>query len=466
MIRALRTWLHDTRGASAIAFALVIPIVIGAAGVAVDLSRAYMTKRYLSASLDAAALATAGSSGSNAQLQTRMQAYFDKNFSTTADVGLQNIEMTITQNLLTIEATARVDTSFMHVMGFDHIDVYATTTVKRELRGIEVALVLDNTGSMITNNNIGSVRTASRNFVNTMFSRATDPSLIKVAIVPYAAMVNPGPLAPSLVASPITPPATQTGYPTLTYNPNVATAWHGCVIERPYPNDTRDTSIAVGGRWTAFWWPHGVDNAWNSAQGGSLNTPASACNNRRTPNLGCPTPITPLTSNQTTLLNAVNAIDAWCRGGTTGNIGMAWGLRVLSPEAPFTEGAAYDNEQWKKAVVMMTDGDNLLYRGNNAFQSDWTGHRRLEHGMLGTTNANIARDRLNQRFEETCNIMRDLGITVYTVTFTSGINNATKDFYRRCATDTTKYYDAPTQQDLLAAFDTISRELSSLHIQQ
>ena len=51
----------------------------------------------------------------------------------------------------------------------------------------------------------------------------------------------------------------------------------------------------------------------------------------------------------------------------------------------------------------------------------------------------------NQQFASVCQKMKDEGIIVYTVTFTSGINNTTKDYYRECATDETKYYDAPAR---------------------
>jgi len=60
--------------------------------------------------------------------------------------------------------------------------------------------------------------------------------------------------------------------------------------------------------------------------------------------------------------------------------------------------------------------------------------------------------------------LKDKGVIVYTVTFTSGINENTKGFYRRCASSEDQYYDAPTQEELISVFEEISRELSNIYI--
>jgi hypothetical protein len=42
--------------------------------------------------------------------------------------------------------------------------------------------------------------------------------------------------------------------------------------------------------------------------------------------------------------------------------GVGWGLRVLSPGEPFTEGVSYDNQDITKAMVLLTDGENTFER--------------------------------------------------------------------------------------------------------
>jgi hypothetical protein len=129
---------------------------------------------------------------------------------------------------------------------------------------------------------------------------------------------------------------------------------------------------------------------------------------------------------------------------------MAWGARVLSPEAPFEEANDWDNPYWKKAIIMMTDGDNTE---NGTYSSYWF-----------TAKNNMSVTKFNNRFAETCEDLKDKGVTVYTVTFTSNINSATKDFYRNCASSEDHYFDAPSQSELIETFERIARELSNLHI--
>ncbi|PCH98630.1 MAG: hypothetical protein COB76_06895, partial [Alphaproteobacteria bacterium] len=192
MIKRLHHFFRDNRGVTVAAFAVVIPIVIAVTGVAVDMSRAYMVKKRLGQSLDAAALATAGSSGTEDELESRMQAYFYKNFEDGNIGTIQELDWDPQDQEIRIWATARVETTFMRIWGHNHIDAYAEVTVQKELRGIEVALVMDNTGSMGAYNNIGALRDAAASFVDIMFDRAPSPEVIKIGLIPYSTSVNIG----------------------------------------------------------------------------------------------------------------------------------------------------------------------------------------------------------------------------------------------------------------------------------
>ena len=464
MIRAgFRAYVRETVASVAIMLGLMIPAIIGAVGLGVDLSKAYLVRDRLGRALDQAALAAAASSGDPDIIEQRLQDFFTVNFPDTAIGEPLELDVVVTENDVIVTAMADVPMSIMRLLGKDTLRVEAFTAVRREVRGIEVALVLDNTGSM-RGSKIEALRTASRNFVEILFDRTNDPERIRIAVVPYSATVNVGSMAPSIVDNPYTTPWDPSDE-YVPYDPDDPYAWKGCVKERPYPDDIMDTDIVTGGEWGIFRWASAVDNNWAS----SMYDDEDACNDRRTPNLGCPTPITPLTSDRNTLDDAISDILAWCRGGTLGNVGMAWGWRVLSPTEPFTEGAAYDDEKWRKAVVMMTDGDNLIYRhsiSGNPYDSDDTAYGRLDDDVLGTQSRNTAKGIVDDRLAEVCTAMKSAGITVYTITFGSGTSGSTEELYRNCASDTGKYYDAPSQSDLITAFETISRELSNLHIRQ
>ena len=69
--------------------------------------------------------------------------------------------MLLAEVTVIVSAKAEFDTNFMNLFGIDSVTVASSTTVRREVQGLEVVLVLDNTGSMNTNNNIEALRTAS-----------------------------------------------------------------------------------------------------------------------------------------------------------------------------------------------------------------------------------------------------------------------------------------------------------------
>lgn len=442
MISLLRTLIQDKKGVTLTAFAIMIPLIMAAAGMAVDTAKGYLVKKRLGQALDAAALATAGSSGNNAELETRMEAYFYKNFEDGRLADITNLNMTNLDSEITITATARMETIFMKIFNKDYIDVSANTTVQKELRGIEVVLVMDNTGSMSSYNNISALRTAATNFVDIMFDRAPDPSVIKIGLVPYSTSVNVGPygLGRNPDGTLYNGGATFVNNPhgvSYTTNYNSTNGWLGCVIEDE-PEDITDHE----GPWDMYRYcrnedddPYCDTNWWGSP-------------NRR-PNYICPSAhITPLSSDQDELQDRID--DMVANGNTLGNYGMVWGWRVISPEAPFEEGAAWNDDEWRKAVIMMTDGDNIMHPNYSAYARTW------DH--------DIGNNDLNEKFEDICEAMKDDDIIIYTITFTSGISNSIKNYYRECATDSTKYYDAPSQADLIETFEEISRELSNMYI--
>lgn len=463
IFQKLRKFFFKEDGNVGIIFGLTVVPMITGMGMAVDMGKAHLVKKRLGFALDAAVLATASSMNTSHDLQDQFDTFIRVNFTDDSLGHITNTTMTVTDNRIFASATAEVDTSFMHFVGTDEMEVYAENEVVRETKGVEVALVLDNTGSMRSHNNIGALRDASQLFLDELFGDDTYNEDFKVALVPYSAIVNPG--AEALNGSIVEDVDNQN------YDPVDPYAWRGCVTERPYPYDAMDTSVADGGYWQPSYWAPAADNDWRPpnrrGRRGRINDNVDDCNGMTGPNLGCPRPIVPLTSSATDLRGAVDDLRAYCRGGTTGNLGMAWGWRVLSPQPPFTEGAAYNDTDWEKVVVMMTDGNNLIWRYNvsgNHFDSDYTGYERLDDMNLGTTSRNAAKTVINGRLEESCEAMKQEGITIYTITFTSGIDSNTRDIYRRCASDESNYYNAPSQEDLRRTFSQIGAELSNLRL--
>ncbi|MBU6475863.1 MAG: pilus assembly protein, partial [Alphaproteobacteria bacterium] len=198
--RRLRDYFSDRRGIAAVVFALMIPVLIASAGIGVDLAVAYNAKNRLSDALDKAVLAAGSSSTlSSADLQTRFTNFFNANYPSGKYFGTPyNVQLTVNGNTLTATASVKVPTAFMSLFGIDSINVSDTSQAVLSLAGVEAVLVLDVTGSMGVpqcygcGTNMDSLKTASTDFLNIMFSKITDPKYLKIGIVPWNDTVNVG----------------------------------------------------------------------------------------------------------------------------------------------------------------------------------------------------------------------------------------------------------------------------------
>lgn len=476
-------YVRNTSAAIAIMFAVMAPVVIGTAGMAIDYSQAYMVQQRLAQAIDAAALAATASSSDTDVIQEKVKKFFDINYPPEKLGATIDPIVTVDGNLVKVTGKAVYATLFVRVIGVDEINVAAETVVQREVKGLEVVLVLDNTGSMGTNNNIGKLRTAACEFVEILYgtydSENEDDCLdrygsfveaqnefVKVGIVPYATSVNVGPYGLGYDDSGAAYESSFLENPVgLTFSNDADT--NICILEEDDGSDVID----MAGPWYMYRWCRNKEtddaecyyynnyicsggyNASGSCKGWQYQYGARTV--AYSPNYICPdASVLPLSEDMEVLKNRISEMNA--RGNTYGNIGMVWGLRMLSPEAPFTEGVDWDNTAWRKVIVMMTDGNNIV------------GSPYGSYGRSGTHSVTSNGD-LDDRLEETCGIMDDMddGPTVYTITFEAnegGIDSATEQLYRDCAVNGGRHNHVETSDELLDVFRDIAQELSNLHI--
>ncbi len=499
----IRSYVVCTAGAIAVVFAVLAPVLVGSTGMALDLAQSYNVRQRLCSSLDASALAAAASSADEAEIVARVTDFFDANYPEDALGFTYDLSAVVDADDVIVSAHARYDTSFMRVLGIDEMVIYCETIVHREVRGLEVVLVLDNTGSMSTNNNIGALRDATTSFVNILFDATSNPEFVKMGLVPYANSVRIGNYGLGLNpdGSPRgNPEAFVTLPPEVNYTTdhNSGEGWYGCVVahhsqnydpnadhvidpENSYGQLWESGGILDGHGWNATLsnndpYPTDVEDdytgPWDIYMSGDVQEERvcvetytdwrgrTRCRRYegtgdyewrldRVPNYGCPYAyVMPLTSDRDSLLSRVD--DMLAHGHTLGNVGMIWGRRLISPEAPFDEGAAWDDPKWRKAIIMMTDG-------NNTRHSQYSYFGDAQKNQINVTD-------YNERFVETCEALKAQNVLIYTVTFYSNISDTTKGYYRSCATSEDQYYDAPSQDDLISVFEKISRELSQIHI--
>ena len=474
------------RGAVAVFVgAAVVPLVAGI-GVSVDAGRGYLVKSRLGQALDAAALA-GGRQVFSPTRDADIRMFFQANFPTgymQATVTGPTINVDANGETITVGASALVPTTFMKVIGFNEMTVSSTTVVKRANRGMELMLVMDNTGSM-SGSKITAMKAAATDLVNILYgNRETIPNFW-VGLVPYVATVNIGNTRTSWLALGTYNPAN--------YSPGV---WKGCVEARnsPYEEAQAETLPSVV-PWRPTLWASNSGVTYLDGRGrvvpGDNQWPpivetSAAGNNATGPNIGCGPPITPLQPNKSTAISAIAGMAAWSRGGTMGNLGLAWAWRSLSPAwrgmwgspSPANLPLDYDQPLMDKVVVMLTDGNNEWYDYPGYApgcagiatpclfpDADYTAYGRLAEGRLGTTNAATATTTINNRMSSLCTAMKAKNITIYAIVLQEN-NAATQTLYRNCASKPEYFFVSPTAAELSAIFREIATQLSNLRLAQ
>jgi Flp pilus assembly protein TadG len=489
-VSAVRRFMTEVRGQVALTFGLTLIPMVLSIGCGVDMSRAVVVKMRLGEALDAAGLAVGGTLGlTSAQLTTMAQKYFYANYPD-AELGtVTSLTVTtdpVNNNVIRLAGTARVDTAFMRLAGIDYMDVHVQVEVTRQSKGLEIALALDNTGSMASNNKLPALKTAATTLINILFGSQTDPDKLKMSLVPFSQTVkvdtttflNNGWMDTTGASSTAKLNFDNNKYAFSVLATMTNQSWQGCLEARPgglEELDTAPTAATPDTRWVPYFEPDGPDSSAYSGYttyvadgisgnqevrlmrsakyvGKNLSNPQADCNLQK---------ILPLTNNKATLLSYINGMVA--TGNTHIAIGAAWGWRTLSPSAPYTEGVAYDNQDWQKALVLMTDGLNTTPSNNTYHKSNYTAYNFLIRNQLGTTNAAASETAQDNRTELVCQRIKDAGIRVYAILLEENSTRA-KNLMKACASDPSLYFESPTSSQLQSVFTAVAQDLSNLRL--
>jgi Flp pilus assembly protein TadG len=197
-----RAWSGDTRGNTAVIFAIVILPLLMLGGMAIDFRRAANGKSTAQAAIDSAVLAgsrvflengTSTTAQRQAMAINAAQSAFTANLET-AEAKLTPISVNFTFiNDLTIRglASVKTPTTFAAIVGQTEITSNVQADAQAgDVRGYEIVLVLDNTSSMFTDSRFEDMRLAAKQFVETMFVSSPEPENTRIGIVPVATLVN------------------------------------------------------------------------------------------------------------------------------------------------------------------------------------------------------------------------------------------------------------------------------------
>ncbi len=410
--RRLRAFGADESGAAIVFLAGATVVLVAAAGLAFDSGRGYLVNARLSQAVDAAALAggrslTIGGSGDYAAQITK---YFEANFPDGfmgAQVSAPQITVNPEGDQITVVATAQIPTTLMRLVNIKDVEVSARAVVNRTVKGLEVTMVLDNSGSM-KGSKLSDLKTSSKLLVDILYGENDTVEDLYVALVPFTARSN---ITGFPTVHPASPP-----------EPDLV-----CLNPRTAPHDTDDTS------------PVEVPFSHYS---GTYAPPSSNYQNRV-----CPAaPILPLAESKSAVKSAIDDMNA--KGCTRYDVGTVWGWRNLSPNwRGFWDNATlpldYGQSDMDKAIIIMTDGANT---------------------------PNCAQDPLTKAqteamFAAQCQSMKTNGVIIYTITFKLN-DPATNDLFRSCASGDERYFKSPSGDELELAFTTIANDLSTLRLTQ
>jgi Mg-chelatase subunit ChlD len=184
------------------------------------------------------------------------------------------------------------------------------------------------------------------------------------------------------------------------------------------------------------------------------------------PNAGCDTqPIVALSSDYATIEDKVKALKA--AGDTNIMEGVAWGMRVLSPQPPFSEGLDPSKAAHpvKKIMIVLTDGSNNFGNNNTGLGSAYSSFGYLVDGRLGTTTGNAATTNslMNAKTLEACTNAKAEGIELYTIRLEEP-DVKTGTMLKDCAGDASHFFDAPSRSDLDAIFKTIKTRITNVRL--
>ena len=453
LLKFLTRAVRDKRGVTAVAFAITFAVL---APMSLGIFDVYtMTEQHgkLQDALDAATLYAARSNAfTSADVNTIGQKALTANLQLIPGASLQSSSFSLVSagGDTKVVANAAVALPAYAPMVFNHDPVSVTSEVTRPGNNLEVAMVLDNTGSM-AGSPMTSLQSAANQLIDLVVSDTQTPYYSKIAIVPYSNSVNAGAFANTVRGTPVNGTLTDAvGDTSIKFTPYSGStkptyAVTSCVSERIGAHATDDTSYSASGGLVGWVYP-ASDNPCIHAT------------------------IQPLSSNKTTLHSEIGTLTA--AGSTAGHLGIEWGWYMISPNwaslfPTASQGVPYGTPHTIKAMVLMTDGAfnttycNGVIAGPTS-STDGTSGAGTEHTACGSPNGNSFTQAQNL-----CNAMKAApnNVVIYTVAFLhGGADPQAQAILANCATDAKHAYVPTDGTSLQVAFQAIAADLNKLRI--
>ena len=502
--RLRRLW-RDVAANYAITFALLSSALVVAGGGTIDMMRFLEARSRLSDAVDATALlvATRYKNGETpaTELSTLARDILAKTY-VDDHATLTDVVATPGTASLTLTASAGLETFFLQIAGIRTMSSSASSSVAWSTTSIEIALVLDTTGSMADADKIGQMKSAAASMVDSVFAKAGGSATVRFSVVPFSHFVNVGSTYATATWIDQGGAARSSYYDTyfsshidrLAVYTALGKTWKGCVETRPAPWDVDDTApttgvadtlfvpafhpdepdsfntyygnnylsdkVFFGDDWTRtinaakYTNPFGIDFS-NSTLYSNYSAPKG-------PEFLCASqPLLRLNATAATVKAKITSLIP--AGSTNIPEGLAWGWRTLSPKAPFADGRSYADPDTRKVLVLLTDGTNAINTFPTALGGAYSSWGFPVSARLGAAPGTDLRDGLDAKTRSVCSKAKSAGIQIYTIGLM--ISDALgQQLLAECSSGAGHHYDSPSAAELQAIFDDIAKKISKLRI--
>ncbi len=314
--------VNDARGNVAMVFALIFVPILLVGAFAIDSSRHLSSNKHVQAAVDAASLAAAraleDATKTDADIITIAQASYRANLNGTHDdVACQDAVVTVnrTTGTVNVRAACKTPTMIGEHMTRNDMDSTNQATARANLTKLDLALMLDVSGSM-GGSKLTDLKNAAKNAAATLITPDSGDR-VRISFVSYATSVNAGAYGNAALGRPVNDDSDGDGLDKV------------CVSERTGTAAWKDDKPEVG-KWVG-------DDATS-----------------------CPTSsLLPLTDDLTVFNTAIDSLAAG--GRTAGHLGVAWSWYLIAPEwddiwPADSKPLSYTAPDTVKAVILMTDG--------------------------------------------------------------------------------------------------------------
>ena len=357
----------------------LIPLV-GFIGLAVDATRGYMVKARLGDALDAAALAGAQVVFTEDIFEEDILMYFNANFPPGymgADVTLNPPEVDDNKEIITLSASAEIDTTFMQVFGQDYMTIASSTEVTRKTTSMDVVLSVDMSGSMDRSDGSGSTRIAAareaaNELVNILFGDDATKDLLNIGLVPWTDKVNVKLAGSGVGRRRSHPSRAASGFPAPLAGAPACRNRRPAGAAAPMPatptTASRTTPTCFSGR------DHGRRRergraGTRSARKATPSDDLNSCDTSgKTMVMAGPALVSEPRHHAADQLRSKTIKNAHRRSGLRAGgrhqysrKAWLWAWRVLTPGAPFDEADPFPKGNHQRAIVLLSDGENWGY---------------------------------------------------------------------------------------------------------